>query len=235
MDTISRRAAGQPAQAGRLLRDGGLFAQVRTVLRRRHHLVGVEIGEPDTAITPARGLQELEAAHHGGRCVGHRFLQYTAMCTSVLPNRPPIRPARCGGTLSENNHGPGHDDPGRDQSCCGQSLIPELSGSSRSWAGDGLASSAASAGTAAVASAAAGAAAGAAASACAGAPVQRRSSSCGMNQVATKASAAIGTAIRNTVWIDSAYPATKPSRMVADRWLSTDGVTSALLKPFASA
>ena len=55
-----------------------------------------------------------------------------------------------------------------------------------------------------------------------------------MNQVATNAIAAIGTAMRNTVWIDSAYPATKPSRTAADRWLSTAGVTSALLKPFGS-
>src|ERR1700691_3495349 len=36
------------------------------------------------------------------------------------------------------------------------------------------------------------------------------SSTCGISQVARKARAAIGTATMKTVWIDSAYPATKP-------------------------
>jgi hypothetical protein len=57
------------------------------------------------------------------------------------------------------------------------------------------------------------------------------SSTCGISQLARNASSAIGTAMRNTVWIDSAYPATKPACTAAGRWLSAAGVTSDALKP----
>src|SRR3984885_1630364 len=61
-----------------------------------------------------------------------------------------------------------------------------------------------------------------------------RSSTWGISQVARKASAAIGAATRNTVWIDSAERATKPGRTADGSRASIAGVTSALLKPAGS-
>ena len=61
------------------------------------------------------------------------------------------------------------------------------------------------------------------------------SSTCGISLLARKASAAIGTATRNTVWIEPRNRPRSPRAPPAGRWLSVAGVASALLKPDGSA